>query len=66
MYSPDKPYKVYHYNDWFTDKWNALDYGQEFDFSKSFFEQFGELDLLVPKMSLSNLGVENSDFVSQV
>jgi hypothetical protein len=65
MYSPDKKYKVYHYEDWFTDKWDAKSYWKDFDFSKSFFEQFHELDLVVPKMSLSNLNMENSDFVSQ-
>ncbi|NUJ97242.1 hypothetical protein HGA92_00465 [Candidatus Gracilibacteria bacterium] len=66
MYSPDKPYKVYHYEDWFSDKWNPFNYARDFDFSRSFFEQFHDLDISVPKMSLSNLKVENSDFVSQV
>jgi hypothetical protein len=65
MYSSDKPYKIYHYEDWFNDKWDAKDYSRNFDFNKSFFEQFHKLDLIVPKMSLSNLAMENSEFVSQ-
>jgi len=40
MFSPDKKNKVYAFNEWFSDKWNPFDYGQEFDFNRSFFEQF--------------------------
>lgn len=65
MYSPDKPYKIYHYEDWFTDKWDPKNYGRDFDFSRSFFDQIAELNFVVPKASLSNLNMENSDYVSQ-
>ena len=43
IYPPDCPYKVYHHEAWFSDKWNALDYGRDFDFSRPFFEQFLEV-----------------------
>lgn len=52
MYSPDSPYKVYNQPDWYSDKWDALEYGREFDFSRPFFEQFHELDQVVPKQCL--------------
>ncbi len=52
MYSPDKPYKVYSQEVWWSDGWNAFDYGKEFDFSRSFFEQFDELMHVVPQISL--------------
>jgi hypothetical protein len=52
MYSPDKLYKVYSQDEWWSDKWNALDYGMDFDFSKKFFEQFSELMKKVPNLSL--------------
>ncbi len=53
MYSPDKKYKVYSQEKWWSDNWNALDYGKEFDFSKNFFEQFEELYKEVPLVSLT-------------
>ncbi|MFA5917624.1 MAG: hypothetical protein WC850_05325 [Candidatus Gracilibacteria bacterium] len=53
MYSPDKKYKVYSQEKWWSDSWNALDYGKEFDFSKRFFEQFEELYKEVPLVSLT-------------
>lgn len=51
-YHPDLPYKVYEQAEWYTDKWDPMEYGQEFNFNKSFFEQFQELSLKVPRPSL--------------
>ncbi len=60
IYSPDKKYKIFEQNFWWSDKWNPLDYGKDFDFSKSFFEQFKELQLEVPRVSVINGMNENS------
>ncbi len=49
---PEAPYKVYRQQDWHSDKWDALSYGRDFDFSRSFFEQWNELCLAVPRPSL--------------
>ncbi|MFA6917580.1 MAG: hypothetical protein WC285_01955 [Candidatus Gracilibacteria bacterium] len=65
IYSDDKPYKVYKTDIWWTDKWNPLDYGQGFDFSRPFFEQFKELQLKVPRPALTIAQLENSPFVNQ-
>lgn len=62
MYSTDKPYKIYDQHVWWSDNWDPLDYGREFDFSKPFFEQFKELQAEVPRMSLNNINAENSDY----
>ena len=43
IYSPDKVNKVYHQDFWWSDKWDPMDYGRDFDFGRGFFEQFGEL-----------------------
>ena len=40
IYSPDKEFIVYEQSFWWSDKWSPLDYWKDFDFSKSFFEQF--------------------------
>ena len=65
MFSPDKPYKVYEKDVWFSDKWDPLEYGRAFDFSRPFFPQFAELLLDVPQMSLGVVGQNiNSDFTN--
>jgi hypothetical protein len=62
IYSPDKPYKVYDQSAWWGDGWDALEYGCEYDFSRSFAEQYAGLSLAVPVMSLFNLSAENSSY----
>lgn len=52
VHTTDKPYKVYQSDEWFSDKWNATDWGRPFDFNRPFFEQFAELKAEVPRMSL--------------
>lgn len=42
-YHPDAPYKTYRQDIWWSDKWDAKTYGRDYDFSRSFFEQFDEL-----------------------
>jgi hypothetical protein len=64
MYSPDKGFVIYSQDIWWSDKWDGLDYGCNFDFSRSFFEQFGELMKKVPKISLSTEKLENSPYVN--
>ncbi len=63
--SPDKPFKIYNVRDWFSDKWDPLEYGREFDFNRPFFEQFRELMEDVPQIALALLGDNiNSDYTN--
>ncbi len=62
VHAPDKPYPVYSHEAWWNDKWDALDYGQEFDFARPFFEQFQELLRRVPRCALYNVDNQNSDY----
>ncbi len=62
IYSPESPYKVYKNDYWNSDQWDALSYGQNFDFNRPFFEQFYELKLKVPRLALSNINPVNSDY----
>ncbi|MDP2625080.1 MAG: hypothetical protein Q8P27_02735 [Candidatus Peregrinibacteria bacterium] len=64
MYPPDSPFKVYESDIWWSDKWDALDYGRDFDFNRPFFEQFRELQLEVPRATLVNKQSENSDYTN--
>lgn len=52
LYSEDSGITVYSPKAWHSDKWDALDYGQEYDFSKSFFEQYTRLLYAVPKPAM--------------
>jgi hypothetical protein len=49
-------YMVYEKEVWLTDRWDPLEYGREYDFSRPFFEQFDEL---LHKVPLKNLNVVN-------
>jgi hypothetical protein len=52
IYSPDKPFIVYHQDYWWSDKWDPMSYGKEFDFSRSAFEQMGDMYQDIPKVNL--------------
>ena len=51
LYAPDSDIKVFTPKVWYSDKWNPLDYGCDYDFSKPFFKQYSELLNKVPKPS---------------
>ncbi|MFA5076665.1 MAG: zinc-ribbon domain containing protein [Patescibacteria group bacterium] len=63
-YSPDKSYKIYDQNIWWSDKWEPLEYGQNFDWSRPFFDQFFELQLKVPRPALLNKNSVNSEYTN--
>lgn len=54
IYSTDKPFPVYCPKCWWSDKWDPKSYAQDYDFSKTFFEQFKELQGKVPALALVN------------
>lgn len=49
-------------SEWWMDDWDPLEYGREYDFSKSFFEQFGELQKVIPRMSRNVTQMIESDY----
>lgn len=65
IYSEDKPYKVYDQKVWRSDQRDPMEYGQEYDFIKLFMEQFKELLLVVPKLSIVNMQSENSEYTNR-
>jgi hypothetical protein len=60
LYPEDSPYKIYHPDEFYSEKWNALDFGREFDFSRPFFEQYHDLMLEVPRIGIDIVNCENS------
>lgn len=65
VFSEDKKYKIYDPEFWYSDKWDAKNYGRDFDFNRTFFEQFLELTKSVPQLARSVVNCQNSDYVNQ-
>lgn len=63
-FSPDKADTIYCHSAWNGDGWDAMTYGFDYDFSKSFFEQIRELWKSVPDIALFNINPVNSDYCS--
>jgi hypothetical protein len=61
-YAPEAPYKVYDSDEWWSDKWDPLDYGLSFDFKRPFFDQFDELKHAVPRPNLMREQCENCQY----
>lgn len=68
LLSEDSGYDIYCVSCWVSDRWNPLDYGQEYDFSKPFLEQFEELFKKVPIRARfsSSSSLINSDYTNYV
>lgn len=61
-YSPDAPFPVYCQDCWWGDKWDELSFGRPYDFNRPFFDQYKDLQRIVPRLSLMNRNAENSEF----
>jgi hypothetical protein len=64
MFSPESKLTVYDRDIWWGDKWDPLDYGKDYDFTKPFFQQFKELMSRVPLANLGNTNMVNSDYAN--
>lgn len=53
MYAPDAPYVVYCDRCYWSDNWDARDFGRDYDPSRPFFEQWNELLHQTPLLGLS-------------
>ena len=62
MFSPETKLTVYDRDIWWSDKWDATEYGIDYDPSKTFFAQWRELFSRVPLANLGNSNVVNSDY----
>ncbi|MCX6807385.1 MAG: hypothetical protein NTZ80_01060 [Patescibacteria group bacterium] len=64
MYPADTAFKVYESSEWWSDKWDGLNYGRGFDANRPFAEQFQDLYNSVPHVALVNTNAENSYYNS--
>lgn len=47
---------------WLGDSWDAMDYGMDIDFSRSFWDQLHELEMKVPMYNFNVIGMINSPY----
>ena len=66
IYSPDKPYKIYDQKVRRSDDRDPMKYGRDFNFDKSFTEQFGDMMKAVPRYNLSAINCENCDYCTYI
>ncbi len=65
-YAADAPFTIYKNDIWWGDTWDATQYGRDFDFTRPFFEQFAELQKVVPREGTSVFNSENCDYNGHV
>lgn len=66
MYAADAPFPVYCQECWWSDAWDPLAYGQDYDDTKPFFEQFASLMQRVPRFPLFQKQCKNSDYTNVI
>lgn len=64
IYTDDSPYKVYCSDCWWSDNWNPKDFAMDYDLNKTFFEQYKELQLKVPRLGLLAIQNVRSDYTN--
>lgn len=66
MFPAESRFTPYCYQCWWSDKWDPMSYGREYDFSKPFFEQFSALMQAVPRPGIIKQGnTVNSEYVNR-
>jgi hypothetical protein len=64
MYHEDCEHPIYHSDVWWSDKWDPMEYGRDFDFSRPFFKQFATFYKKIPLIHSSVLLTENCDYIN--
>ncbi len=66
MFASGTPHVVYERDHWWSDNWDQLASGREYDFSKPFLQQFSELLQAAPLPNLANTNLVNTDYANHV
>jgi hypothetical protein len=64
LYSINSPYPIYCSTCWWSDDWDPKSFAQDYDPSKTFFEQYKELQKKVPRLALMMLNSVRSDYTN--
>jgi hypothetical protein len=66
IYPENTIFPVYCNSCWFSDEWDPLVYGQQYDFYKTFFEQFQELKNKVPRLALQMANCVDMEYANAI
>ena len=66
VYSSDSPHKVFDHSFWYSNQFDPMEYGQDYDFNRPFFEQMREFMLKIPWPSLRIENSENCDYNNDI
>ncbi len=66
MYPSETSFPIYCRSCWFSDKWDATEFGREYDFSQPFFSQFLDLLKVVPQIAIQIDRSLNCDYCNQI
>lgn len=67
VFHADQPFPVYCHSCWWSDQWQAATYARDFDFSRTFAEQFAELYRQVPqKAMIIESSSENCEYCQDI
>lgn len=64
LYAPENEAKVFEQKEWWQDDWNPMDYGFEFDPSKTVTEQLYDMRNHIPRLNLVTLDNQNSEYTT--
>ena len=64
LYPYDTPFSVYCHKCWWSDKWDPVSFAMDWDKSRPFMDQFGELKNKVPRIALLVINSTNSDYTN--
>jgi hypothetical protein len=64
LYAPESPYKVYCSKCWWSDEWDPKSYAVDYDFSKTFFEQYKDLKSRVPRLGIMEIQNVRSEYTN--
>ena len=62
IYPQESPFTVYRPSAWYSDSWDPLSFGREYDFSRPFFDQFRDLMQVVPRLGIDIVNCQNSEY----
>ena len=65
-YGPDALFPVYSVSEWWSDDWDPMTYGIDFDSQKPFFTQLARLSNTVPRVNVMNSETENCEYANQI
>ncbi len=66
LYPEGTPFPVYDQPLWWGDGWDPMEYGQDYDPSRPFLEQFLELKNKVPRSSLLVINCKDSEYTNNI